>query len=90
MANRKNTSTTREPNSATQAESFIQAANPLSNQSVVVTVQAVNAVLSLLQNYALCEAEQTSHVYSSDGMYFVLECCKSALNAHAAQEGVAA
>lgn len=75
---------------ATQAPEFTPATNPLSFDSVEDTIQAVNAALSLLQNYALCHAEQDAHVFDSSGMYHIIQCCKSALDAHAVQKGGAA
>lgn len=82
---------TRAPKGETQAPAFIQATNPLSCERIVDTIQTVNSVLSLLQNYVLCDAEQNVIDFdSSGGIYHILQCCKAALDAHVAQEGGAA
>lgn len=84
----RTTSTARAPKGVTPAPEFIQAANPLSCDSIGDTIEAVNAVLGFLQNYVLCEAEQNVITFDSGGgMYHILQCCKSALDAHVVREG---
>ena len=87
----RTTRTTRAPKNEPPTPAFIQATNPLSCDHIEDTIGAVNTVLSLLQNYALCDAEQNVIEFdSSGGMYHILECCKSALDAHVVEKGGAA